>query len=306
MRRPEYYVAYGLRIRSEVPLPHFGVAAPDQTDETDVTVRLGAVPSNLSGPGLIARRNWEMAPGDFLLRVEDTLRLRVIGGREIVVQRPEGADSLAAVHLMGTGFTALLHQRGLLALHASAVVCEQGAVLFLGQSGAGKSTLAAALVARGFKFLADDVTVVRAASAGPPRATPGYPNLRLWADALGRLGLTAENLRLARDGIDKYLLPAGGAPDRLQPVRAAYALAAREAETLELQRLRPAKAFEILNRNIHRRRLVNAMGGWEANFRALGHFALSVPVTRVNRPTAGISPNALGERIERHLADGSV
>lgn len=293
------YAAYGLRVRSEVPLPHFGAAEPG---EADVEVRLGAVPRALPGP---ARRTlrWDAAPGDFLLRVEDDLRCRVRDGREILVECPEGADSRTAAYLMGSAWTALLQQRGLLTLHASGVRTERGAVLFLGRSGAGKSTLAGALAARGFNVLTDDVAAVLTPARGRPLALPGYPNLRLWADAVEQLGLPAEPLRRARDGIDKYLLPAKGFCLDPQGVCAAYLLGIANAETLEMAQAPAARAFQILRRHTHRRRLVDAFGNREAHFRALARFARGVPVTCVAQPAGGTAPSALAERIERHLAD---
>ncbi len=299
MKESGYYAAYGLRIRSEVALPHFGAAAPG---EPDVVVRLGAVPEALPRPRRTSRR-WEAAPGDFLLRVEDKLRYRVTGGREVVVERPDGEDGLAAVYLMGSVWTALLQQRGLLTLHASAVYSEGGATLFLGRSGAGKSTLAAALAARGFNVLTDDIAAVCAAAPQePPRAMPGYPNLRLWSDAFARLGLPLESRRRVRDGIDKHLLPAERFAAEPQTIRAAYVLGKRKTEALEFSRTKPAGAFWSFKRHTHRRRFVDGLGNREGHFHALARLSRSVPVTLVTQPAGGVSPDLLASRIERHLA----
>ena len=62
------------------------------------------------------------------------------------------------VFLLGSCLGALLHQRGVLALHASAIETDQGAVLFMGDSGMGKSTTLQAFIKRGYKMLADDIT----------------------------------------------------------------------------------------------------------------------------------------------------
>lgn len=293
-----YYAAYGLRIRSELALPHFGPAAPG---EADVVVRLGEVPRSLPAPRRTGRR-WQAASGDFLLCVDDKLRYRVTGGREVTVERPGGADDVAAVYLMGSVCTALLQQRGFLTLHASAVGAGGNAVLFLGKSGAGKSTLAAALGRRGFEVFADDVSAVRIDPRGTPRAMPGYPNLRLWGDALGMLGLQARNRRRARDGIDKYLLPAEKFVPEPRTVAAAYELGNWNAETFELGCETTAGAFRILRRHTHRRRYAEGFGSEAEQFDALAGIARNVPVRRVTRTTKEIAPDALCESIERDLA----
>lgn len=293
-----YFAAYGLRIRSEVALPHFAAAEPG---ETDVVVRLGAVPRALQAPNC-TRPRWEAAQDDFLFRAEENMRFRVTSGREITVERAAGDDDRAAAYLMGSAWTALLQQRGLVTLHASAVCTREGAVLFLGRSGAGKSTLAAALAVRGYEVLADDVVAVSAVPPGPPRATPGYPNLRLWADAFDRLGIAAGNRRRTRDGIDKYLLPPDRFAKRPQTIRAAYVLRAGNTQSLEFDRVTSAAAVPILWRHTHRRRYVDGFGNREAHFHALAHFTRGVPVTRVTRPAAGASLDELIERLERDLA----
>ena len=293
-----FYAAYGLRFDSAVALPHFAAAEPGAAD---VIVRRGAVPRALPEPKLV-RPRWEVAQGEFLLRVEDDLRFRVAGGREITVECAAGADAAAAAYLMGSALTALLQQRGLLTLHASAVCTERGAVLFLGKSGAGKSTLAAALAVRGYEVLADDVSAISAAAPGPPLAMPGYPNLRLWADAFDRLGLADETRRRTRDGIDKYLLPLEKFAKRPRGVRAAYALLTGSGEHLELSRAAPAEAFKMLRRHTHRRRYIEGFGNPEEHFLALARLARDVPVTRVTRPAAGVALDVLVDHFERDLA----
>ena len=76
----------------------------------------------------------------------------------------------------------VLSHRGRLVLHASAVVVEQGALVFLGESGRGKSTLAASFgVQGGALLLADDCLLVKE-EQGQLFGTPSYPELRLWPE----------------------------------------------------------------------------------------------------------------------------
>jgi len=67
-------------------------------------------------------------------------------------------------------------------LHGSAVVIEQGAVVFVGETGRGKSTLAASFGSAGHPVITDDCVVLKA-DRGNLHAIPTYPSLRLWQDA---------------------------------------------------------------------------------------------------------------------------
>ena len=75
------------------------------------------------------------------------------------------------------GFVLLL--RGLVCLHASAIVVDGAAVAFVGPAGCGKSTTAAAFAARGFNVLAEDVVTLDDRGA-EFFVRPAYPCIRLW------------------------------------------------------------------------------------------------------------------------------
>jgi len=68
--------------------------------------------------------------------------MRIAGGASIEVERhPECTEEALRLMLMGQGAAVVLHQRGALPLHGSAVLTDGGAVLLLGHSGVGKSTV---------------------------------------------------------------------------------------------------------------------------------------------------------------------
>ena len=78
-----------------------------------------------------------------------------------------------------------------LALHASVVSVDGGAVAFLGPAGHGKSTLAATLTQHGCPLVSDDCCLLRR-RAGGLDVVPSYPGVRLWpasiAHLFGRVG----------------------------------------------------------------------------------------------------------------------
>jgi len=93
----------------------------------------------------------------------------------------------------------LLHLRGITCLHAGAVAIEDRVVAFCGPSGSGKSTLAAALAARGYPVITDDVLPLRASSSGVILAGPGLPDIRVHPATAVRIGIA-----------DRVTLPVSG------------------------------------------------------------------------------------------------
>ena len=84
-----------------------------------------------------------------------------------------------ATYLLGPvmGFVLLL--RGLVCLHASAIVIDEVAIALVGPAGAGKSTTAAAFSERGFSVLAEDVVTLDD-RVDRFLVRPAYPCIRLW------------------------------------------------------------------------------------------------------------------------------
>lgn len=82
-----------------------------------------------------------------------------------------------------------LTRRGLVVVHGSCLSFTEGSCFaVVGDSGQGKSTLAAALTARGHRFLADDCVAIDW-SGQWPTAAPAYPELRLDRHSVGLAGL---------------------------------------------------------------------------------------------------------------------
>ena len=179
-RRRDYFV-FGLAVRSELELPE--LLPVGQVPAPDVMLRYGCVDSDIFQPGL-----HEIGTA-LLLVVPNVGRFRIEGGFEVVVEPVAGVPAQnVRLYLLGSAFGALLHQRGLLPLHANAVEIGGKAVAFMGKSGAGKSTLACWFHDRGFRVLSDDVCVVEFDSDERPQVRPGLGRLRLWREFLDATG----------------------------------------------------------------------------------------------------------------------
>jgi len=224
------YRVFGLRVRSDIELPELRPVA--EAGDPDVTIRLSNVDADCSAPGI------HVIEGGLLFVAEDVARYRVCDGKSILVEQAAGApEQNVRLFLLGSAFGALLHQRGLLPLHANAVDFGGKAIAFMGESGAGKSTLAAWFHDRGYPILADDVCAIGFDDQRRPRVQPGFPRLRLWLDALESSGRSAAGLQqsYAGPGLDKYDLPVApeAAADRELPLAALVLLERGEAYALE-------------------------------------------------------------------------
>lgn len=266
------YRAYGLLVRSALALPELepGEGAPE------VEIRLGhPVPpesaqksASVRATARRIRLGWA-GVGTFTVR----------DGRDMVVCPARGADERAVrLYLLGPALAALLHQRGLLTLHASGVAVDGAAIAFLGASGWGKSTIAAALLAQGHALVADDVMAVDF-SGIRPTVRPGFPQLKLWPDAAVALGELPGNLPRLRSDLEKRArrLERDFAPLAL-PLRVIYVLG--EHGRSEVTRLRPADAIIELVRHTYGVRALAPVQPAE-RFRQYGRLATEVAVRRL-------------------------
>jgi len=185
-----HYVVYGLNIISDFPLPELTLSANlcNPLEATGIDEPVHIVRSDLSD---LADSYCEMLKNDehqFYLEINNVARYFATHGSEIRIQVfPAAHAQEVRLFLLGTVLGMVLHQRGVLPMHASALSVDDSCILFTGASGAGKSTTAGLLNQRGFSILADDVTAITQDSATQSRAWPGFPRLKLWQDAIDSL-----------------------------------------------------------------------------------------------------------------------
>ncbi|MBK6799490.1 MAG: hypothetical protein IPG76_22635 [Acidobacteria bacterium] len=111
----------------------------------------------------------------------------------------------AAVYFLGPILGFVLRLRGVVSLHASAVVVDSEAVAIAGPGGAGKSTFAAALAMQGYPILSDDLLALYQTDNGF-HCRPGYPLIRLWPRSVEALFGSSDALPLLTNNWDKRYL----------------------------------------------------------------------------------------------------
>ncbi len=190
------YSIYGLAVLSDFELPEASVHPQASAFVApDVRIESGRTPRDITGGREFA--SWIVANDRAcLLRFNGIGHFYVEDGRLIVVEKAEEAtvDDLRAF-LLGSGMGAILHMRGLVPLHVSALSAREGVIAFTGGSGAGKSTLAAFLNQQyQLPLICDDVGVLQTAGSGYSLVS-GVNTLKLWDDALKSLGRESTGLR---------------------------------------------------------------------------------------------------------------
>jgi hypothetical protein len=186
------YRAYSLAIHSELSMPELTPSSTDwlgqSTPQTDVVIRFGNAQDESDHYTTPGQNN----PAYFFASMDDVGAFFIRQGCEIVIDPVDNVTEgqLRAI-LLGSAFSILLRQRGLLVLHASAVKIGTCAVAFLGGSGWGKSTLVTAFHQRGNTVLTDDVMPLHM-DGGGALVLPSYPQFKLCPDAAASFGKKEE------------------------------------------------------------------------------------------------------------------
>jgi hypothetical protein len=295
---PHRYRLFGLTLQSAIPLPELAPLAAG--GDPDVVIACGAVALPEGGPRPVG--GLRVTEGGGVIRVKGVARYGIWGGARITIDpEPAVAAHNIRLFLLGSAMGALLHQRGIVPLHANAIDLDGRAIAFMGRSGSGKSTLAAAFHDAGWHVLSDDVCAVTQGDGGF-LAQPGIPRLRLWRDAIERSGRTVEEHPRAFDDVDKYTVGIAGEAGGAVPLAALYVLAAPGGDDFAIRRLSGGEAINALMANTYRGAFVKLVGDSHRHFETCIALAGKVPVFELARPWDGARVAETVARIEAHLA----
>ena len=278
------YCVSGLRVASELALPGLIPGEAGGNGNADIVIRSGAVPTELEG-ATASGPSWQLAGDRFLLTVPGVIRMLLIGGREMLFATENGVSAEeAAIFLSSAGFGILLHQRGRIVLHASAVRVQDSAVLFCGPSGAGKSTLAAALVDAGHDLVTDDFCGISIHADGTPWVEPDGRQLKLWQNSIERLSLADRRAAAVRPAIEKYYVEPRTATEAALPLAAVYVLReARPPHAPGISRPNIVDAGLMVRNNAYRPAMVRRMAQMDLYFQAAATIAQRAGIFTLTR-----------------------
>lgn len=278
---PLHYRAFGLTLRSDLTLPEL-LAAPACSHADVSIVQVPRLPPLPDLPRITAQVAADART--FRFEAAGIADFEAHDGTTISVCPASPSDPAAVrAHLLGSVMGALLHQRGVLPLHASVVAIGQRAVAFTGSSGAGKSTLALALQQRGHATIGDDLCAMCFDRETPVTST-GVTRLKLWAPSLHAAGERTDGLEPIAARHDKYHWPASTpAEDVTLPLAAIVQLGWSDSSVTAAP-LKGAEAVGALVSNTFRGVLVEPMGIGPAHLARCAAVARAVPVMLLRRP----------------------
>jgi hypothetical protein len=303
-KKAEYhdYALFGLRVRSELELPELHPAIGKGA--ADVVIRLGQSGASDDERGLQA------ANGALLFVTPDVAAYRISNGDEIIVEPKAGApERNVRLYLLGSAFGALLHQRGLLPLHANAIEIGERAFAFMGASGEGKSTLAAWFHDRGFQIIADDVCVVSFDEKDRAYAVPGLPRLRLWQDALeatGRESGDYERSYANDESWNKFDVPVRQTADVNGTTEIGGLYVLGRSEEFSIRRLSGVEAAEAVFANTYRGRYISAAKNEHSHWQSCVRLVQTAPIHQLCRPRDLARVDSDCERILEHAREITV
>lgn len=303
------YLVFGFCVDSEVPLDGVSPAADDTPADVRILVKHDAPAVPEADPGILmgaegrapcfvewfrhahGDRLEHVCAGRYWMECDGTAEPAVARKPVQVVVAPHPHAPAATIgstlrmDILGRVLPLLLHRRGLICLHASAVEVHGAAVAMVAAKGTGKSTLAVALIAAGGVAVADDAVAI---ALGNDVASPGALVLPGVRSARVRPDTQAMHDALSwqpEDHFDgKFRLPSDQAASAEPlPLGAIYLLAAAPADAEQAavrERLSGQQALVAL---LEHGKLGALMAGTAAaqEFTRLAKLVRAVPVYRL-------------------------
>lgn len=240
------YDLYGAPLVSALAFPEL-LPATASTAGTPVRLHVGG---ELDAGAMPEWFSCSLAPETAEVAWKLVGRYRLSHGTQVEINPAPGSDdAVVRLYFLGFVLSALLQQRDMLVLHASAVAVDGPATLvFMGDKGAGKSTTAATLAGAGAGLLADDMVAIAFDDPEGLRIPRGMQHMKLTDEAVrGVLRFEPEVLPFVHNSVDKRRLSGlgKGAP---ASGRNPHFFVLRRGEALQVERLPQQEAFKQLVR----------------------------------------------------------
>ena len=279
------YLAFGLTLETAINFD--GVLQPS-TASPDLFITEGVVPEKAGQLTRLQRRGirarFGRAETGIILQWEGVGTFNMLGGDRIIYQNLGADESTLRLFLLSEVIGISLYQRGLFLLHASAVMVNNEAFVFMGVPGAGKSTTATAFGKAGHTVLSDDLVAIQFL-ASKPHVVPAFSQYKVWKNALDGLRIDSFSLTPSFEGADKFLItqPVDTFPQECVPVRQVTVLYSPAAR-IRQGPIKPLRAPVELLRHFPLPVQLLASGYLQQHFQQSLQIAQSTPIQRLKRP----------------------
>jgi hypothetical protein len=293
----------GWHTRSEIPLTSMPTSAGNG-ESIDVLIQIAP------GPSPISKRPepavFEHSAECSLIKIEAVADFEIRRGQEIRVWPAIGAmQKDIEIFLFGPVWATLCHQRGLLPLHASAVLADGGVIAFAGRSGAGKSTIAALMGSLDYKLFADDILTINLDRNSVPGAWPYLRRLKLQGDSINQLALTAAEPVSERLDKDKYFVhPKCVADDKWTRLERLYLLDIDPTNSRNsIDRIVGAEAVRVLIEQTYHFDFIAGSKRFNEHLTFCTQLASRIAIYRLHRSPLLDAGKELGSLIRAHLLE---
>lgn len=293
-----FYSAYGLTLQSEIQLPEL---ISTLATDADVWIHFDAIiDSPLQTENTL--HCYQNTDAGMYLYWQGVGTFLIQEGQDVLIDLEIDLDEdRLRLFILGAVMGVVLHQRGFLVLHASAVALEGEAVAFIGQKRWGKSTMAATLHDRGHSLIADDVVALEI-QRHQIQVQPAFPQIKLWPDAVACIGKQPEDLPRLGARLEKrnHQLSSGFMADIL-PLRYIFVLG--QGDEVAIKPLPPQEIIQHLMQNSYVTRfeqtLLHERGA--SHFKQLMILAQQVPLLRLLRPASLDLLPDIATLVENHI-----
>ncbi len=205
-----YYIVYDQVVKSDFELPEGKKI--DKTDKVDVEITFAKTSMDIKNNEntFFFKDDWyfcNLTDKHFVFHVVG-FDFEVTNGNKICVFN--GSDSyskeLLRTFTLGTAFGMVLMQKGFLPIHGATIEKDGKATVIVGNSGAGKSAIMEAFIRKGYKYIADDVSVA-VKKDDRVYILPAYYQRKLSLDVAELLNIdTSPYIKVNEDNRDKLLI----------------------------------------------------------------------------------------------------
>lgn len=251
---------------------------------------------------LLQDENWKITMTEGYLN-NHTCCLKV-KEHKIFYQLKEGGNAeYLRTYILGFGMAMVALQKGMIAMHCSALADEKGAVLIAGESGSGKSTSSAYLLENGYRLMADDMAFVEVTEDKQVLAYPAFPYTKLCRDAAIQKGYDISKLIYINEEKDKFMAPYEGEfRTEPVPVRAMIMLAAIDTEELTSTRVTGMRSFYVVANNLFLRHLLGKQKYESYIGTKCLAMAAAVPIYTIIRPNGKDTSKEVEESLNQILS----